>query len=173
MSDTFDDEVEVDINKRADVLQATFEHFYGIAMAHHEKAATTSNILLVIVGALFVLVGLDEQVCPSPVDIGSAIGIMIIGAFGAVWARKQHERYHYWRVIASEYQDDLQEIVVGLKTRSDYDGKARDSARRAFGSTFAETLKDRHLWVSLHLIVAGLGAALLLWLLLGQVGCQA
>ncbi len=41
----------VSVNKRADILQATFEHHYKMAMDHHTKAATTSNILLVIVGA--------------------------------------------------------------------------------------------------------------------------
>jgi hypothetical protein len=32
-----------------------------MAMDHHTKAATVSNILIVIVGALLVIIGLDDK----------------------------------------------------------------------------------------------------------------
>ena len=108
-----DENIEhVCVDKAADILQATFEHHYKMAMDHHTKAATTSNILLVIVGAILVLVGLDNEICRSGVDVVSTIAVILIGLFGAVWAWKQHERYHYWEFIALKYQKELKKIVV-------------------------------------------------------------
>ncbi len=156
----------VSVDKRADVLQATFEHYYRMAMDHHTKAATTSNILLVIVGALLVLVGLDEKICCSGVDIGSAIAVILIGLFGAVWAWKQHERYHYWEFIAIKYQQELKKIMPGLETRHSYKNGAVAYAKDQFGHFFAETLKDRWLWVILHFIIVVMGITLLILSLL-------
>lgn len=160
----------VSVNQRAAILQATFEHYYGMAMDHHTKAATTSNILLVIVGAILVLVGFDTSICRSVVDIGSAVAVTLIGIFGAVWVRKQHERYHYWEFIAIEYQKELKKIVPGLETRHAYKNGAEAAAEKQFGHFFAKTLKDLHLWVMLHVLVAAMGIVLLLLSLL--MPCQ-
>jgi hypothetical protein len=154
------------VDKKADILQATFEHYYGMAMDHHTKAATTSNILIVIVGAILVLVGFDKEICRSVVDVGSAIAVMLIGLFGAVWARKQHERYHYWEFIAIEYQKELKKIMPELETRHAYKNGAEAYAEEQFGHFFAKTLKDRYLWVILHVIVVVIGIVLLILSLL-------
>ena len=69
----------VSVDKKADILQSTFEHYYRMAMDHHTKAGTTSNIILVIVGAILVLVGLDGGICRSEVDIISAIALILLG----------------------------------------------------------------------------------------------
>jgi ABC-type nickel/cobalt efflux system permease component RcnA len=154
------------VDKRADILQATFEHYYGMAMDHHTKAATTSNILLGIVGAILVLVGLDKGTCRSVLDVGSAIAVMLIGLFGAVWAWKQHERYHYWQFIADEYQKELKKIMPELETRHAYENGAEAHAKDQFGHFFAKTLKDRYLWVILNLIIIVIGIGLLILSLL-------
>jgi hypothetical protein len=160
----------VSVDKRADILQATFEHYYGMAMDHHTKAATTSNILLVIVGAILVLVGFDKVICRSEVDLGSAILVILIGIFGAVWAWKQHERYRYWEFIAIEYQKVLMKITPKLRTRHAYKSDAEDCAEEYFGHFFAKTLKDRYLWVILHVMVVAIGIVLLKLAL--QTTCQ-
>ena len=164
------DSKHVCVDKKADILQATFEHYYKMAMDHHTKAATTSNILLVIVGAILVLVGLDKEICRSVVDAGSAIAMMLIGLFGAVWAWKQHERYHYWEFIAIEYQKELKKIMPELETGQAYKNGAEAHAEKKFKRFFAKTLKDRYLWVILHFIVIAIGTALLILSLL--VACS-
>jgi hypothetical protein len=146
--------------KTADILQATFEHYFRMAMDHHTKAGTTSNILLAIVGALLVLVGLDKRMCGA-VDLGAALAVCGIGLFGAVWAWKQHERYHFWEHIAYEYQKELTKIVPMLKTGYAYENGAQEAAAEKFGSLFARTILDRYLWVSLHGIVTLIGLGLL------------
>ena len=155
-------------DKRADILQATFKHYFEMAMDHHTKAATTSNILLVIVGAIIALVGLDKKVC-GVVDFGGGLAVFVIGLFGAVWAWKQHERYHYWQNIADEYYEELTKIVPMLKTRDKYDEDAKEAAAEEFGTLFARRILDRYLWVSLHGIIAVAG----LWLSVISMICLA
>jgi len=148
------------LDKSADILQATFKHYYEMAMDHHTKATTTSNILLVIVGAIIALVGFDGEVC-GVVDAGGGVAVFVIGLFGAVWAWKQHERYHHWEYIAKEYQKELAEIVRMLKTGDEYKEGANEAAAKKFSNFFARKLSDRYLWVSLHVIVAVIGLGLL------------
>ena len=62
------------LDKRADILQASFEHYYKMAMDHHTKAATTSNLLLIIVGALITLVGHDNNIN----DIADLVGGLVL-----------------------------------------------------------------------------------------------
>jgi hypothetical protein len=164
MNETINTQVSID--KKADILLSSFEQYYRMAMDHHTKAATTSNILLIIVGAILVLIGLDKEICRSVVDVGSAIAVMLIGLFGAVWARKQHERYHYWEFIAIEYQKELKKIMPELETRHAYHEGAVAHSSEQCGNFFAKVVKDRYLWVILHLIVFTVGAVLLLFSLL-------
>jgi hypothetical protein len=152
----------VSVNKRADIWQATFEHYYKMAIDHHTKAAITSNILLVIVGALLVFVGLDERICCSGEDIGSASAVILIGFFGAMWVWKQHERYHYWEFIAIKFQEELKKIMPTLETRHTFNEGAEDYAAKRFGKFFTKTLKDRFLWLILHVIVMIIGVIVLI-----------
>jgi hypothetical protein len=162
------DRVKVNPEKRADILQATFEHYYGIANDHLGMAATTSNILLVIIGAILVLVGVDREVCGSPVDVGSAIAVILIGLFGALWTWKQHQKYYFWKHTADNYQRELTEIVPGLKQGDEYEKDAIKKSGEEFRPWFAEKLYVRHLWVGLHLIVVFTGIGLLLFSLLTE-----
>jgi hypothetical protein len=146
-------------DKRADILQATFEHYYEMAMDHHTKAGTTSNILLVVVGAIIGLAGLDNSIGGGGNLIGG-LAVFVIGVFGAVWVWKQHERYRWWEHIASKYQKELTEIVPGLNTGDTYYEYATVKTKGEFGSLFAKRI-DRWLWVSLHLLVACIGVGLI------------
>ena len=150
----------VNVEKRADILQATFKHYFDMAMDHHTKAATTSNILLIIVGAIIGLVGFDNKL-GGVVDFVGGFAVFVIGLFGAAWAWKQHERYHYWEHIAYEYQKELTKIVPMLKTGEAYRDGAQAAAAKEFGPLFAKRILDRYLWVSLHGIVAVIGIGLM------------
>lgn len=149
---------EPSLEKQADILQATFKHYFDMAMDHHTKAATTSHILLIIVGAIITLVGLGGTT--EQVGRVGGLAICLIGLFGAVWARKQHERYFYWQHIAYKYQDGLADIVPGFKTGYDYYNSAKEAAK-CEGYGIINRIRDRWLWVSLHLIVFVVGLVLL------------
>ena len=147
--------------KRADVLQANFEHYYSMAMDHHTKAGTSSQILLAIVGAILVAVGYDNKICDT--DKGGAVLIMSIGFFGAVWAARQMERYRYWQSIALAYQEEMKEIIPEFKTQDVYKSIAKACSRRTYPQPFGfffNWVQDRYLWIFLHLFVIAGGAAL-------------
>jgi uncharacterized membrane protein YiaA len=146
-------------DKSAEILQGTFKHYYEMAMDHHTKAATTSNILLIIVGAIIALVGHNIENY-GVVGVAGGLTVFVIGLFGAVWVRKQHERYRYWEHIAEKYQEELAKIVPLLKMRVDYHKGAQDDAANIFGSLFARKILDRYLWFSLHIIISVIGLGL-------------
>lgn len=150
----------VTLNKKVDILQATFKHHYEMAMDHHTKAATTSQILLVVAGAVIGLAsGGKGTYGLAPFVAGLAV--FAIGCFGTVWAWKQHERYHYWEHIAHEYQRELIKLVPELKPESSYRNRAQMDTAREFGWLFAKVILDRYLWVGLHVFVAGIGLVLM------------
>ena len=153
----------VSADKRADILHATFKHYFDMAMDHHTKAGTTSNMLLIIVGASLGIVGLDGTV-GGVMDLAGGFAVTTIGLFGVAWAWKQHERYHYWEHIAYEYQKELARIMPGLMTAeagSAYDIAARDHTVKLFPRFIARGVKDRYLWVWLHIFIAIIGILLI------------
>lgn len=151
----------VSIDKGADILQATFQHFFNMAMDHNTKTATTTNILLVVVGAIIAIIGHDNEI-KGMVDSGGAIAVCMIGLFGVVWVRKQQERYHYWQSIALQYQGELLKTVPLLKSRDAYEKHAENVAAEEVGPILARRIYERHLWVTLHVIVVILGVGLFL-----------
>ncbi|TVL97970.1 MAG: hypothetical protein CV087_21810 [Candidatus Brocadia sp. WS118] len=151
----------VSIEKSADILQATFQHYFNMAMDHNAKAATTTNILLVVVGAIIAIIGHDNEI-KGLVDSSGAIAVGVIGIFGVVWVRKQQERYHYWQSIALQYQEELTKIVPLLKPRNAYEKHAENVAAEEVGPILARRIYERHLWVTLHVLVVILGLGLFL-----------
>jgi hypothetical protein len=150
----------VSLDKSADILEAMFKQYFKLAMDHLTKATSTSNILLIIVGALITLVGFDKNVCGA-VDAAAAIGVIIIAVFGGSWTWKQLERYHHWEHIAHKYQEELAKIVPMLKTERVYRPGAEEAAAKGFSTVFARTIQVRYLWVALYSLIAVFG----LWLL--------
>jgi hypothetical protein len=152
---------QVSLDTRANILQETFKHYFEMAMDHHTKAATTSSLLLIVVGAIIGLVSLDDQI-NGITDFSSGLAVFVIGLFGASWAWKQHERYYFWQHIAYEYQKELKAIIPRLKTGDEYYQVARDVATKRYGSLFAKRVHERWLWVALHGTVAVLGLGLMI-----------
>lgn len=142
----------------ANVLQATFKHYFEMAMDHHTKAATTSNFLLIIVGAIISFVGFDTVV-GGTADLVSGGAVFVIGLFGMVWTRKQFERYTFWQHIARQYQKDLARMVPELKTEDVYCPDAKDAALMKYA--FVAQFHERWLWASLHGLVAAIGLGLM------------
>lgn len=148
---------QVSPDATANILRGTFQHYFGMAMDHHTKAATTSNFLLIIVGAIISFVTFDTAV-GGTADLVSGVAVFIIGLFGMVWTRKQLERYTFWQHIAHQYQKDLAKIVPELTTEGVY----RTGAEAAVSKKYKSLAKihERWLWASLHGIVAIIGFGL-------------
>lgn len=150
---------------KVSLLQANFEQYYRMAMDHYTKAGTTSQILLGIAGAVIVVVGYDKSITSDSVDKASAWLIMLIGLFGAVWAGRQMQRYRYWQAIALAYHKEIQGIWPDFKTKDEYSSVAFDESVTTFpgilGCFFAR-VKDRYLWVILHVFIFIIGFVLLI-----------
>jgi hypothetical protein len=152
---------QVSLDKRADILEAMFKHYYELAVDHLTKATSTSNILLIIVGAIITLIGYDKQVCDL-IDAAAAIGVTIIAVFGFLWTRKQLERYRHFEYIAHLYQKQLAKIVE-MQTELDYRQWAEDAAAKEFRSLFAKKLSIPLLWGALYVFIALIGLGLLVY----------
>jgi hypothetical protein len=146
------------VDATANILQASFKHYFEMAMDHHTKAATTSNFLLIIVGAIISFVGFDTAV-DGTADLVSGAVVFVIGLFGMVWTRKQFERYKFWQHIAHQYQKELAKLVPELITEDVYRPKAKAAAAKDF-RTLAR-IHELWLWASLHGIVAAIGLGLM------------
>ena len=146
---------------RASILQATFTHYFHMAMDHHTKAGTTSNFLLIIVGAIISFITLGQNISYTEYLI-SGLALVVIGLFGAAWTWKQHERYYFWQHVAYEYQAELKKIVPGLKMGCEYYDAAKCCAAKKYTTFFAKTVHERWLWVSLHGVIAVIGFGLLM-----------
>lgn len=157
----------MEVDTLAPILQATFQHYFGMAMDHHTKAGTTSNYLLIVVGAIITLVTLDNELS-GVFDFVSGLAVSVIGFFGIVWVWKQHERYHFWEHIAYEYQKELIKIVPKRKTdepmlkmgESYYDA-ALEATAKEFGPRFVKKVRDRYLYVFLHGLIVVIGFGLM------------
>ena len=152
---------QVNVEKSADILQAISKHYFDTASNHNAKAATTSNILLVIVGVIIAIVGQDGEI-RGLIDSGGATLICVIGIFGIIWTRKQQERYYYWRHIAMKYQENLTEIVPSLEMESKYTKSAREFTKVKFKLMSPGQIRERYLWAILYAIVFAIGLGLLL-----------
>jgi hypothetical protein len=65
-----------------------------MAMDHHTKAAAISSILLILVAAIIGGVVGHADKAGDVIGFGGRLAVFLIGVSGAVWAWKQHERYH-------------------------------------------------------------------------------
>lgn len=146
------------IDTTANILQATYEHYFEMAMDHHTKAATTSNFLLIIVGVIISFASSSSGV-RDPIDFVSGVAVFLIGLFGIVWTRKQFERYKFWQHIAHQYQRELSRILPELITEDVY----RPGAKAAVAKNFRilSRIHELWLWSSLHSIVAIIGLGLM------------
>jgi hypothetical protein len=151
---------QVGLVTRANILQMTFKHYFEMAMDHHTKAATTSNFLLIIVGAIVSFASVDASI-GSTVRFVSGLAVFVIGLFGAVWTWKQHERYYFWQHVAYQYQNELKKIVPEFKTGNEYYDDAKDAAAKIYKPFFAKFIHERWLWASLHGMVAAIGLGLM------------
>ena len=144
----------VSLNKTADILQATFKHYFEMAMDHHTKATTASNIMLILVAAIITILTRARGETYAAYAIFGSI-ICLIGIFDMAWVWKQHERYHYWEKIAYGYQEELRTIVPLLKPIWYYKKAAEANSAAMFGTLFV--FRDRYLHLFLHLIVLIIG----------------
>lgn len=173
-------------DKKADILQAYVEQYYRMAMDHHTKAATVSQLLLVIVSASITMIGYDGDINGSTLDVMGAVMLLSIGIFGMFWTAKQMERYHYWEFIALKYRDELSKLVPELGDGASYKpiyivnkngrrtvaehlvNKVNSKKKLPF---FIYHIKDKYLWIGIYVFITFVGLGLTIYISVSILFC--
>ena len=139
-----------------DVLLALFKHYADVGVHHQGQASSTTNIVLTLAGVLIGLITFDQRIADT--DHLAAYALMGVGLFGLVWSAKHHERYDYFTSKAEAYRDKLAALVPQLELLALETMTEAKSARRA---RLLYRLRVRHVWMTLHLFVMGVGLLIL------------
>jgi len=137
---------------------------------HHEtlRAATTTVLLLVAAGILGLL-GAAHAWPLGYEQIPLTVFLIVLGIFGAFFSATYHERFDFHMNRARKYRDALDRNLP----------RANINAIRPFADSRTKTnypwLYERrlwHFWVSLHILIALMGAVLTvsIFLPLGKAG---
>jgi hypothetical protein len=128
---------------------------------HHESQRTSAvNIILAIGAAVIGLSGLSDL---SPAFIPAAIFLIILGIFGALFARKHYERFKYHTMQAGKYWSKIEQLRPGAVVDLTAD---HEKHRKRFRFIGASSLN--WFWTALPLLVSLIGV-----LLLSQIiGCM-
>jgi hypothetical protein len=92
--------------------------------------------------------------------------LTLLGAFGAVFSWKYHERFDFHMNRAREYRDvlDARLPAVGIrKLKKDADKKTEAEYPRLFH------LRLYRFWVGLHLLLGGFGMLLTVWIIISWI----
>lgn len=117
---------------------------------HHESMrATSTNIILVVAGACFSVVGFDKSV--SPFDLPVLAFVFLLGVFGAIFAAKQTERasLHYQRARELRSAIDSGPHAPGFKKLK---GDADKKHNPKYPWLSARNL--RSFWISFHISIS-------------------
>ena len=144
-----------EISEQVDILLALYKHNAELGRHHQLLRERTTNIIIVLIGALIGFILYDKKV--DNFDIYPSLFISFLGFFGAIWCRKYHERYAWYMHRGSVYRDKLDELFPDLKIIELKDKADKETAENY---KIITKIKLTNLWVTAHLIIGCLG----LWL---------
>ena len=135
-----------------ETLLALYHEQTGQARHHENQRATVTNYVLVVAGAILGLVNVEALRSAQ-----GALGcyLIIVGCFGAAVTAKHYERNRYHARLAGRYRHQIEALQPEVAIDRD---EVRKDQRRDFPFFHGERLWKY--WVTLHLMVAGLGALL-------------
>jgi hypothetical protein len=126
---------------------------------HHETQRAAVTTILVSVAAAGLAFMRPTNLPISSTYIPLAVLLIGIGVFGAIFARKEYERFALHMRRAAAYRNEIDKLYPGLNLRGLKRGADHDHA------THFPRLGDlslNWLWVALHGLVALMGAVVLL-----------
>lgn len=144
-----------EVAKNKDLFLVLYKQYVTLALHHQGQASTTSNIILILAGAIFTLLTFDDKLQGGIDRIGGGT-LVILGLFGMLWSLKHHERYDHFAGIAEGYRRELAQAVPALK---EVHQAALTESSRQVG--LIAKARVRHLWAFLNLLIAGLGIVII------------
>lgn len=140
------------MSEAIETLLALYREQTDQARHHEDQRATMTNYVLVLAGAVLGLVNVERlQAAQGPLGCF----LVVVGCFGAAVTAKHYERNRYHARLAGRYRSQIEALQPGAAIDRE---AARAEHRKEFPFMHGERLWKY--WVTLHVVVAGLGAIL-------------
>jgi hypothetical protein len=125
---------------------------------HHEnERSAVASAVTGISAAMVAIVTFDDSIA-APADIPTALLLVALGVFGAIFSMKQYERsqFHYQRL--QNVRGELESLLSDCPLQ-----QLRDAAETNHKAKFPVLwgLRLHDLWLALHLVVSVVGVFLL------------
>lgn len=138
-----------------DVLWKMYQEHCTQGRHHETQRATVAGAFIAISGAVVGLITFDKSI--SSADLPLILFLILLGAFGAVFSAKQHERFRLHMERARAYRDELDKQLAGsplkrLKREADAEHNGKYPR--------LSDLQLNRFWIALYIFVAGLGLIL-------------
>lgn len=148
---------------QAEVLWRMYNEHVTMGRHHETQRSSTSQIILVVVAALIGFFGSSRATHGSTGLM--AVFVISLGLFGALFSAKQYERAKFHMLAAGLHRQAL-EARVGMNL-----SRIRTEAETAQALLFprANAWRLNLFWIRLHLIVAFIGAAMLIRAVYGYI----
>ena len=129
---------------------------------HHETLRSNStNVILVLSGAILAFLGTDVAGVTSLHQVLLGFLLVLINLYGAILSRKHYERNRLHTRIAGTYRN-----VISMSTAlgGNFLDNKNDSARNCHKQKYKifSQVEANLLWIGLHLVTALLGAILVI-----------
>ena len=142
-----------------DIWARMYEEQIRHARHHESLRSVSTNILVVVTAAALGLFAADVT---SDQRWVLALFVILINVYGLLMSRKHYERSRLHHAVSGSYRDVISEFSkVGENVVNERRYLAR-SEHEAGHRLFGRVVRANRLWSGLHVLLAALGALLLL-----------
>lgn len=138
-----------------DVLWKMYQEHCTQGRHHEIQRSTVISSVIAVAAAVLGLVTFDKGI--TRVDLPLTLFLVVLGVFGAGFSMKHYERFSLHMERARRYRDALDALLPGQPLK-----RFKKEADSAHEQKFPRLHKLRlhYWWISLNLIVAGIGLTL-------------
>jgi hypothetical protein len=138
-----------------------------MTQARHQETLRSSmtTVLITLAGLIVSIVAYDKA--SSLGDLAPALLLLLLGIFGIFFSAKHYERFNFHIARVRSYRAQLEKSFTDVPWKS-----LREEADAYHAKSFPRMVHHRQnqLWLVLHGVIASLGAALMLAIVLKRSG---
>jgi Ca2+/Na+ antiporter len=140
-----------------DVLGKIFQEHCTRSRHHQIQRSKVIGTIVAVSAAIIGIITFDKTIA-APADLPLAFLLIVLGVFGAGFAMKHYERFNFHMERARSHRDALDALLPGQSLQ-----RLNREADSAHEKKFPRMHKWRlyYWWLTLNLIVALIGATLL------------
>jgi len=144
-----------------DILWGMYQEHTTQGRHHEVQRASLTNIVIVVAGGIIAFIAQGGVTRDKWI---MAAFLIVLGCFGALFSAKQYERSRFHITAAGLYRKELESLTpIDLTT-------IRNNAEKKHKGEYPwlESIRLYWLWIIVHLLIAGLGVVLLLYIFTKQ-----